>query len=317
MKKNKKIWIIIFKIIIVSLSYIYIINRFRAFEFTSLFEPSFRFFSLIFFTAILMCINWSLEALKWQILIKKIEQISFFNSLKSILVSLVFGLFTPNRIGEIGGRAIYLSAGNRTKGVVAAGIGSFAQMTVTVVFGLFGFGLIFFFFGAFNLNDKTVKILGIILFLTAVLMIFIFFRLDIFIKLLQTFKVKQKFIDKINLSNNYSQKKLIKILCISSLRYIVFVSQYYILLRVFDVNINFFIAISSILSIFLLMNVLPNIVIVDLGIRGSVAIFILGQFSENLQGILSASVFLWLINILIPAVMGQILFLTNDNSIHR
>jgi hypothetical protein len=63
------------------------------------------------------------------------------------------------------------------------------------------------------------------------------------------------------------------------------------------------------------MNILPSIVIADLGIRGSVSIFILGQFSENTQGILTASVVLWIINIMLPSILGLFLYTNRKNSI--
>lgn len=306
-----------FKAIVILLSYVYIVSRLKTFDFSSFLTVDFMFFYLLFAVFMLMLLNWSLEAFKWQTLVNRVENTGFFTSLKNVLIGMIFGLFTPNRIGEIGGRSIYLKPGNRVKGVVAASIGSYAQMTVTVVLGLLGFGAILFFFGAFGLEVKSLKIVGILLSVLAIIMLLGFFRLDVFIKVLHFFRVPSKFTDKISILNEYSKASLAKILTISVLRYVVFVFQYYLLLKLFGVEIDFFIAIAGILSVFLLMNLLPNVVIADLGIRGSVSVFILGQFAENLQGILSASILLWIINILIPALIGQALFLKSKSSIIR
>lgn len=309
MNKKKKILITIFKATVIVLSYFYIVNRLSAFDFSSFSNINLSFFYLFFTVFGLMIVNWSLEAFKWQKLVNRVEKTTFYESFKAVLVGLIFGLFTPNRIGEIGGRSINLKSGNKVKGVVAASVGSYAQMTVTVVLGLFGFGAIFFFFGAFGLNVESLKVVGIVLIFLAIVMLVGFFRLDFFIKILKFFKLSSKYIDKINIISEYPKVLLIKTLIISVLRYVVFVFQYYLLLRLFGVDIEFFIAIAGILSVFLLMNLLPNVVIADLGIRGSISIFVLGQFAENLQGILAASILLWMINILVPAILGQILFL--------
>lgn len=312
MKNNKKIWITIFKTIVIVLSYIYVVNRLREFDFST-FTLNNSFFGLLLAVFLLMFVNWSLEAIKWQKLVEKVEHTTFFQAFKNVLVGMIFGMFTPNRIGEIGGRSLYMKPNNRFKGIMAASVGSYAQMTVTVVLGLMGFGAIFFFFGAFGLDINSLKIVGIVLSVLAFVMLLGFFRLDVFTKVLRFFKIKQKFIDKINVLDSYNRQMLIQVLLLSVSRYAIFVFQYYLLLKLFGVEIDFFIAIAGILSVFLLMNLLPNVVIADLGIRGSVSIFVLGQFAENLQGILSASILLWMINILIPMLVGQILFLKSKN----
>ncbi len=311
MKQKNKIWNYLFKVVIITLSYLYIIHRFKEFDFSGGIIFNYNLIHILVFVLLLMFVNWSIEAIKWQLLIKKVEKISFFDSLKSVLIGIIFGLFTPNRIGEIGGRSIYLKPSNRVKGIVVACIGSFAQMTVTVVLGLFGFSIIFFFFGAYGIRSESLNIFASILLVLAVLMTVLFFNPDIFIKILSFLRIPKKFIEKASILTDYSNKILVITMFLSMLRYLVFVFQYYLLLKLFNVEIDFFIAIAGIFSVFLLMNVLPNIVIADLGIRGSVSIFVLGQFAENLQGILMASILLWVINVLLPVFAGQFLFLKN------
>ena len=89
------------------------------------------------------------------------------------------------------------------------------------------------------------------------------------------------------------------------LRYFVFAFQFYLLLLFFGVDINILDAITAISGTYLLINVLPHVIIADLGIRGSAAIFVIGQLSANVQGILSATILLWLINVILPAFAGQ------------
>ena len=55
----------------------------------------------------------------------------------------------------------------------------------------------------------------------------------------------------------------------------------------------------------LFITITPTITIAEIGVRGSVAIFVLGLFSSNDIAILSSTTILWLINLIIPAIIGS------------
>src|SRR5262249_6990083 len=57
--------------------------------------------------AVMMLLNWGLEACKWRLLLWPLEKISFGRSFKAILAGVALALNTPNRIGEYGGRVLY------------------------------------------------------------------------------------------------------------------------------------------------------------------------------------------------------------------
>ena len=54
---------------------------------------------------------------------------------------------------------------------------------------------------------------------------------------------------------------------------------------------------------FLSMSIIPTIALTELGVRGSVAIYF-GYISSNTIGILTASFALWIINLVVPAILG-------------
>ena len=66
--------------------------------------------------------------------------------------------------------------------------------------------------------------------------------------------------------------------------------------------------------IYLIMAIIPSIALADLGIRGSVSLYILGlYFARYGNGvptpevsILAASTALWLINLILPALLGTL-----------
>lgn len=87
---------------------------------------------------LLMGVNWAIEARKWQILVRPFESLSFRKAFYSILAGVSISIITPNRIGEYGGRILYLKNKNRLRGVSVTGVGSLSQFTTTMLFGLLG-----------------------------------------------------------------------------------------------------------------------------------------------------------------------------------
>ena len=93
-----------------------------------------KFWLVIF----LMFVNWGIEAIKWQLLIKHIQQFSFFRSFKSVLSGCSVTMLTPNRVGEYGGRILYVKEDNRIKAISLTIVGSISQLLVTMIMGCFG-----------------------------------------------------------------------------------------------------------------------------------------------------------------------------------
>ena len=83
-----------------------------------------------------MFLNWFLEALKWKFLVQKIEVITTWKAVESVFCGLTWAVFTPNRIGEFGGRVFSLSPNKRIKGAVVMTVGTIGQMVLTNVLGL-------------------------------------------------------------------------------------------------------------------------------------------------------------------------------------
>ena len=96
------------------------------------------------------------------------------------------------------------------------------------------------------------------------------------------------------------------LLGLSALRYLIFSFQYYMLLLAMQVDMPFLQAMIFISVIYLVLTAIPSIALADIGIRGSVALFFFGMVSDNTTGILLATLLLWFINIVLPALIGYI-----------
>ena len=76
----------------------------------------------------------------------------------------------------------------------------------------------------------------------------------------------------------------------------------------FDVQIPYFNALVLISMTYLIMAVIPTIALTELGISGSVALYLFGLYFRQipLAGVFAASTILWMINLGLPALIGTI-----------
>lgn len=263
---------------------------------------------------ILMFINWGIEARKWQILVSKIQVVSFGRAYRAIFSGQALAFNTLNRIGESAGRAIFLEEGNRLRGIVLSVVGSMSQIIVTFVMGLLGLLYL-----RLAILDDTHAVEGFSLFwldgfiyaitVGIVLFILLYFRLSGFIKLLEKipFIARHKFF--VQKLEDFHWKELTRILFLSSCRYVVFVVQYVLLLQVFEVKVSLVEAAAMVSVMFLILAVVPTIALAELGFRGKVSIQLFGLLSTNTVGIIATTAGIWIINLIIPAIAGSLFIL--------
>ena len=269
------------------------------------------------FVILLMLANWSLEALKWRVLIIHIQKISFITAFKAILsgLSVSLALNTPNGAGEYVGRIIYIKEGNRLRAITLTFVGSISQLIVTMLLGTIGLFLLHDNFyqatnQAIHLSLMWLDVMryGSIAITTA--LIAIYFELSWLVKLLERIPFVAKYSYFIQKLEDFKWQELLKVLLISVVRYIVFVVQYLLLLQVFAVDIDLFTAFWLITIMFLALAIVPTIALAELGVRGKISIFLFGVFSTNTLGIVLTASAIWLINLIVPALAGSLFILS-------
>ncbi len=263
----------------------------------------------------LVFVNWGFEAKKWQLLVKTLQPFNFFTAYKSVLSGVTLSLNTPNRIGEYGGRILYVKDGNRIKAISLSIAGSISQLIITLVMGCCGLMYII-----YSSNDAPLLVMGLpvfwlktLLFLSGcatVITILFLFRLSWLIKLIEKIPAAAKYVQYINVLDNFNAKLLLRLLYLSFLRYVVFVIQYILLLHVLDVSILWINGFWIISILFLVLSIVPSIAIADLGIRGKFSTELLGFYSANTIGIIGTTFGIWFINLFIPALAGSLLILS-------
>ena len=271
-------------------------------------------YSILIVIVLMMFLNWFLEALKWQFLIKKIEEISFSRSVRAVFSGITVSAFTPNRVGEYGGRVFCLEKADRIQAVFITIIGSMAQLITTIFFGSIGILLLPSLMPEFtqilSLMEYSYPILVFVFLLLNSLLIFIYLNTSVLSLLLSRIKFLNKYEKYNSVFSFYNAEELAKVLLFSVARYVVFTTQFFILLHVFGVVINYTDALVLIMTMLFVISVIPTIAITEIGVRGSVALFLFGLISSNTVGILSATFVMWIINLLLPALIGTAFIFT-------
>ena len=298
-KSNQFLWLV-FKLLIVILSgyFIYdILANSAELKFTDFYSKlnEFDVFSVknITFLLFLTIINWILEIAKWKILIKRVNNISWFEATKQSLTSLTFSLITPNRIGEYGAKALYFKKEKRKEILLLNFTGNFYQLVSTTIFGLVGilYLIDYFSFSFITLKNTSILFVGI-----GVGFLLIHF-------LQKKFELVGRWITKVK--DALKLKKNMPVLFLSLLRYVVFSHQFYFLIRIFTIDISYWNAMAGITSMYLIASLIPMLSIFDFVLKGSVAIFVFSFFEINPMLILSITTSMWVFNFAFPAIIGN------------
>lgn len=261
---------------------------------------------------LLMLVNWGIEARKWQVLLTSLQKISFLQSFKAILSGVALSLNTPNRIGEYGGRVLFIPSENRIRAISLTIAGSFSQLLVTLSLGAAGL---------FFLSDELAKtemfnalriwiaVLKTLVIFAVVIGFIIYFRLSWLIRGVEKLPGLEKVVKHIAVLENMNVTILLRVLSLSLTRFMVFIIQYVLMLQLMQVEISWWQGFWSVSVLFLLLATIPTIALLELGLRWEYSILLFSLFSTNIVGMYAAATGIWLINLVLPAMAGSLFML--------
>lgn len=241
-----------------------------------------------------MPINWVLEAIKWRVLLQD-ERTAFTELMKGVVAGITFGLVTPARSGEFIGRVIYLDDAHKTKVFYLTGIGGIAQTAVTLMAGALCLAYMNF--------DSLVQGLALGL---AVAVLFLYFRFDIINKLIVSFPILVKHGLTISHEELPTTQLQMQVLLISAMRYAVYLLQYVLVFMFFGVSTNALLLLVHSGLLLLVQSFSPLMPLVDISYRGGSALWVYRAVTDNNLAVLTAAVAIWLINLVVPAVVGYL-----------
>lgn len=251
---------------------------------------------------LLMLLNWGLEALKWRRLISGVEKISIWRSIESVFCGLTWAVFTPNRIGEYGGRVFFLSPKRRIVGVVAMAVGNIGQMVLTNVFG--AIALCIFIYKFVGIDYRLFYALVILSVMFCSFFIVFYFNIKWLNGILVSMRFTRKYKKFYGILARYQKRELLNILLFCLARYIVFSTQYFILFYWLIPELHYLNILMMVSILFFVQSTLPSLDLFDIGVRSVTASYFFGFITDQNIAVIACTAGIWLINIIIPAILG-------------
>ncbi len=264
-------------------------------------------YTAIALVTILMLVNWILEAVKWQYLTRLLEKMSLWKAIEAVFCGLTMAIITPNRIGEYGGRILYLPVRKRVHGIFAMAVGAFGQNTVTNVVG--SLSLLYFIHTYLRLNPWLSLGITLLAGVFISLILLFYFRIRWLVFLLDKIRFLKKYHRFFSIMAKYSFRQLVSIMLLSLARFVVFSSQYYILIHILLPDLHLIPVMLMVFNLFFIQSAIPSLDLLDIGVRNFIANYLFGFITVQSVAIMACVSCIWLINLIIPAILGSVFVL--------
>ena len=287
---------------------------------------------------LLMPANWAAEAKKWGLLLGSASRVPFWLCLRSVLAGVSSSVFTPNRIGEVAGRLLVLPPALRWWAAVAQGLSMVSQLWVVLAAGaaglwglwvarfspplhwaagagcLGGGGLALLLWGYLGLAqadfERSAAARNLRLWLawayeeTAGAWPRLRPALAWMKHRARAMRAGARQL------STCSVPLLSRALVWAALRYGIYSLQYFCLLRFAGVAVGVAEGFSGIFTLFLLQAGLPLPPVLGLLARGGLAVQMWAFFGASEMNSLAATGLLWIINLILPALVGTFFLLS-------
>jgi len=257
--------------------------------------------------------NWSAESWKWQWALQHLCRLPFVQAVRSVLAGVALSVVTPNRIGEYGGRILFLPEGSRLQAVPLSMLGGLVQLLVTLLAGVLaclqpGPALINT-LSKVGLNEGILPLIQILTMIFIVICLLLMAQMKALLLILCRWPLTARAASYFPALSEISARQWGALISLSMARYLIFIVQYVLMLQVMGVEIGWAAGCRAVAVFFFLMTVVPSIAILELGMRWQLSILVFGAFSPDILAICAASTGIWLINLALPALTGTCLML--------
>lgn len=255
----------------------------------------------------LIPVNWGIEAYKWKLITAPIQWISYKTATKSVYSGVCLGNLAPGRATEFVAKIIFFKIENRPKITVLHFVGGMFQLSITIITGFFA---ILFRLNQFQDNNAWITHL---VFAGGILMVVLLALSVYYINPILNFISKKirKGAPVEDFHYKFTPFALIKLFGFSLIRYSVFCLQFCLLLAMFDVTIDLSI-LTGVTLYFLITTLIPMISLLEAAIRAAIALIVFKDAGISNTVLALSSVLIWLVNIIIPSIVGYI-FLLKQN----
>ena len=238
--------------------------------------------------ACLLTLNYTIEAIKWKSVIASTNTFNTLQALRAVLVGQAFSFFTPARSGDYVGRTLFLAPGTKLKGITQMAWASYAQIIMTICFGCF----------ALFWNLPFLPWLKWVAPLGAIIALFLFFYNQ----------PLKGWLSKINLLQIDAALKW-RLLALALARYSVYLMQYNWAAEMLSIPVGWVDLSIAIMALLFFLSMIPAISLTDLVIRGQLFLLLMAPFYQNDIMLIALTTLIWIVNFLIPSIIGAVLLL--------
>jgi uncharacterized membrane protein YbhN (UPF0104 family) len=245
----------------------------------------------------LAAVNWTLEALKWQILFN--GEKSFLDALREVLVGVTSGLITPGRIGEYFGRYYVSKQGSLAASVSGTLISSASQNFFNVSVGILALCSFRHDIGWWPSISWQALVIILIAFATSMLLISSRWR---FVK---------DWVKKIDVLS-VSATTFSMVFLFSLFRYLIYSSQFALMFWALGGDVLFIEALTLVAIVYLIQSGLALPPFLAALARVEIALLIFSYHIDNELLIVGSTLLIWIINVIGPALLGWVYLLKTN-----
>jgi hypothetical protein len=247
----------------------------------------------------LLVVNLGIECWKWWYVVRsEYPDLGYRRSVEATLIGHAVGLLTPGRVGEYLGRVSVLKPGRRWEAGVYTVVDRLFQLSVTLLAGaVAGYTL-------YSPGWEWGAAAGGIALVLAAL-----YPIPVRVWTRHRLFRHEYVLRSLRLLSGLTFAAGGVLFSLSLVRYLVFSLQYLLLLYSFGGEIAAPTGLALIATVFLLKTLAPVITLTEIGVRESIALWLMPAWGLNEAAVICATFVLFVVNILVPALAGLALFL--------
>lgn len=313
MNSRKKIISIVIKILVGLASLLVIYIRLHS-DFTeanlhllsaSIFSP--EGIACFLVCVLLIPVNLGIESYKWKTITAPVEQINMLNAQRSVYSGVCLGNLAPGRATEFLAKIIFFKPENRPKVTVLHFVGGMFQLSITYIAGFLALTCKL---GSIDTNSSWILYLVVsCAVIVTIVFVVCLVKIDRVLNFVSKKISKQQSAEHFHYS--FTASVLLKLFGGSLLRYLVFSGQMALLIYLFSGSFDAQVLIGIALY-FLITTTLPMISVLEAAIRTAIALVVFKDCSIPGTALALASVMTWLLNIVVPSIVGYFVLLKQN-----
>ena len=248
-----------------------------------------------------MPVNVLCEAGKWRLLLRDVEPMTIWGAQRQVYYGYVGAFITPYHAGDYPARAMLLKdKGNFSAAVGLGLVGTVALLLVELIIGVPATWL-------FASYDQSLPMQSFAIAFIVVILLMSF--LPHIVRSLAKHQWQSTQMQQLVMAlSKISYTRFMQTVGWSFLRYMVWAIQLALTLHFCGVEMSPMEYLISIPFYYMVVAIFPSIPAANIAIRGTWSLIIFGVFSPNTAGIALAVALIWLINTVLPMLIGSILY---------